>query len=234
MYLLSSERGLQLQHLILHLWCSPQSSYLFTFNIFMTFREQWSWGCSAREGEPGAKGRDPWTRAPSHGTQTRGAEQVWDVTRAANGPNCQTSLWWWTWSWSQAGKASQQVSIGQGWVQAYLQCSLDKDHGPALSSKAAPEPGGGPQQGFSQLFFTQLFSSSCSQGYSHIMPELVLSTNNQSWKREEAAELVGALSRLKLRKNKSGMNGRPRPLKESQWLFLCVWRYIASVGQFSL
>ena len=32
------------------------------------------------------------------------------------------------------------------------------------------------------------------------MPELVLSTHSQSWRREEAAEPVGALSRLKLRK----------------------------------
>lgn len=134
--------------------------------------------------------------------------------------------------WSQARKASQQVSIAQGQAKASLQYRSGKDHAPGLSSKAAPEPGGGPQQGFSWLFFTQLFPSSCTQCYNHTMPEQILRTDSQSWRREEAAEPVGALSRLKLRKNKSGMNERPRPLKES--LFLCVWRYITPVGQFSL
>jgi len=46
------------------------------------------WGCSARKSEPGEKGRDLQTRALSHGTQTTGAEQVWEITRAANGSDC--------------------------------------------------------------------------------------------------------------------------------------------------
>lgn len=72
MYLLSRERGLLIQHLILCLRC-----YLFSFNVVMAVREQWLRRCSAKESEPGAKGRGVQTRAPSHGTQTRGAEQVW-------------------------------------------------------------------------------------------------------------------------------------------------------------
>lgn len=81
MYLLTSERGLQ--HLILHLWCYP-----FSFNIFRPVREQWLQACSARESEPGVEGGGPRTRALSHGTKTRGTEQVWGVTRAANGSDC--------------------------------------------------------------------------------------------------------------------------------------------------
>jgi len=101
------------------------------------------------------------------------------------------------------------VSIAQGQAQASLQCGSDKVHGPGLSPKVAPELGGGPQQGFCWTCFTQLFCSSCTQGYSQ-------STDSQRWRSEEAAQPVGALSKLKLRKNKSGMNGRPRPLEESQ------------------
>ena len=55
-------------------------------------------GCSAREGEPGAKGqqgrqdKDPRTRALSQGAQAIGAEQVWGLQPGtANGPGCQTS-----------------------------------------------------------------------------------------------------------------------------------------------
>lgn len=80
----------------------------------MPVREQWPCGCSARDGEPGAMRKDPQTRAPSHCTQTRGAEQVQSVTRATNarivcGDGLDPKP---SWEGKSAGELSERLGTG--------------------------------------------------------------------------------------------------------------------------